>query len=410
MLNVARAAGTPEFKSPFDVRSVPELLAFLNSRSEHERINAAQALRLHGDDAEAAAALIKLLQCDEAPLRREAARSIGAFGGRAAEAIPILVSWLSAEPKGRVAALEAFALLGKDAGVSSALVKFAAEDEWPDGVDFEASLQGALTPHGSEAVPALMSYVRTGSPPVRARAARSLGLLGAAAADAVGELIELSGSADDSEASAAFKALRSIGAEKNPACAAYFAGVIQENLFATRRLGAVLSLGAAPNLPEDAQHARLDALIKALDDPDESVCGAASATLAEIGEAAVPALTQALIQGGKNTRRWSVKALSKQRAAADKVVPLLMECINGGNPVTDRREAAELLQAYAPEHEEIIEPLVNLLKARDATLAHAAMKALQHFGIKARPAVMRLLSHRNPLIRQRAAETFDVLE
>ncbi|HLX61398.1 MAG TPA: HEAT repeat domain-containing protein [Planctomycetota bacterium] len=455
-----------------DDKDESDLAARLAAVQTNERADAAFALRLHGGDAVVADALTFALADSDPCVRRAAARSLGACGPRAAAALPTLIQWLESEPRSRAAALEAFAGLGADAkAAADALAKAAVEDEWPahrDGAQsdsigansigasagagnalsvtatatptpaaqfaaslneilglpaipelaydtpsrasYAALLARALDPHAAIVVPKLCGYLRGGTPAVRVRAAETLGLLGASAAEALDALVELSQSADDAEARAAFEALRRIGPEKNPRAIRYLDGVIRGSLYAARREWAVRALGLARPGLENGAFDGTAALIAALDDPDERVCRAARRALLSIGAPILPELADAVLKSDAPRTNWALFTLAEFKADATNVVPRLANVICSAEDPLQRAVAADLLLNYSPAQSSASTALLKLLCAREDIAAHAAMRALKPIAREVRPAIERLLLDRDPAVRVRAAEGLDSIQ
>ena len=95
------------------------------------------------------------------------------------------------------------------------------------------------------------------------------------AATAVPDLIELSKSAVDSDAQAAFEALQAMGPVAYPMAANYLKDTLVGDIFPLRRKWAAWALGDIRVPKEGDSKMVVHALVMALMDPDEGVCRAA---------------------------------------------------------------------------------------------------------------------------------------
>ena len=408
MLNIFRAPTAPVYLTPFDGLSLEQLLTRLAAKESTSRDDAALALRLHLTDAATIDALETALNDSDPKVRRASARALGACPAPSAAAISSLAQWLESEPKSRIAALEALGELGaKASGAANALTKLTAEDVWPEDAEFTKLLTRALRPHAEIVVPALIGYIRSGSPEVRARAASALGLLGPAASGSVSELVDLAQSSDESEARAAFEALRLIGPEKDPGAIPFLSSVIRESLFASRRLWAVRALGLSrPGLDADTPE-RNSALVAALFDGDETVCSAASEALTQSGDQATPLLVEVVLRGRSPRTFWPLKTLAALHADPAFVVPRMYAHTLPGNPPLKRAMAIESLSPYAAQNPQVASILLRALRSREVPPGHAAINALGPIMNTVRPDLQRMLFDRDPAVRKAAAETLN---
>lgn len=410
-LNVSRTIAVPVCLTPLDGLTAERLLVALATASPADRADAALALRLYNADAANAATLSKALDDPDPLVRYSAARALGYFGAGTEGALPSLIKWLELDPKSRRVAIETFASLGvKAADAAAPLARTAAEDAWPDDTEFPRTLVRALRPHAAVAVPALTGYIRSGSPEIRVRSAKVLGLLGPSAAESLPALMELAQSADDAEAQAAYDALRLIGPEKDPETIPFLSTVIRGELYASRRKWAVRALGQSRPALDAGVPERAGALAAALCDGDDSVCRAAYDALLEIGEPAIPIVIANVVADQSARNYWPLCVLAALKADAEVVMPRLIEFTLPGNPASRRVVAADLMGGYAtaqPRHPGVVPALLRLLRTGDAPSAHAAMRALKPLAAEVRPAIERLLFDREPEVRKIAAEALD---
>jgi len=144
-----------------------------------------------GAEPRSLAELERLLDAEDAVVRRSAAREIGLHGPAAKPALPKLVALLTdPDPKVRFAVVDAIAKTGPDgaATLTNALSRVASERRpW---------LASALWRMGKTAVPALVAGLGAEDRETRAAAAEGIALLGAAAEAALPALV--AGLADES--------------------------------------------------------------------------------------------------------------------------------------------------------------------------------------------------------------------
>lgn len=410
-LNVARAPGSSALETPLDTRSMENLISILHEprASSLERCDAAQALRLHATSDEAARELIVALNGEDIPLRRAAARSLGAFGAKASQGLTGLQAMLRTDPKSRAAAIDALARLNSAAqlpGLVPALTQNAVNEEWPDEPGFTKALAIVLKPHAAQAVPALAGFLQTGAPALRARAARTLSLLGSAAHDALPALIEVSKSANAEEAAAAFDAVCAIGAGRDADAVMYLTGVIREGLFADWRRRAVQALGRSQRGLDPGSPDPVDALIAALADPDNAVCRAAAEALIQRGEQAAQRVVEAL---DPLSNPWALAVPAAYKAAPERTVPPAIQMSRPGQNAAVRKAAVGILGCYAGIQPRARDTLVVLAVDDDAAIRDAACKALRPHAVAAYSQLEALNGNPDPIVRLRATDAANLL-
>ena len=247
----------------------------------------------------------------------------------------------------------------------------------------------------SSEVASLINQLRNGSAEARRDAANALGRIGAAAKDAIPQLVVSLNDPDKNVRLAAAYALSQIRVKeavphlvdllKDPDKDVHLAAVV-----ALGQIGAAAWLVVPPpvDLLNDFKVA-VPQLVVSLNDPDRGVRRAAADALGHIGpgaKAAVPPLVDLLKDPDKDLRRAAVVALGRIGAAAKAAVPQLVVSLNA--PDMDvRLAAADALGHIGPGAKAAVPPLVDLLKDPDKDLRRAAFDALGHIGPGAKAAV-----------------------
>ena len=279
-----------------------------------------------------------------------------------------------------------------------------ATQAWPDVEGSDKIVAAALKPHAALAVPALTGFVASGPPRNRARAARALALLGPAASAALPALLDLARSSNEEESSAAFAAMRSIGAEKNPGALAFLATVARDDLFAHRRRDALLALSGArrPLDFDDGTDDPFNILAAALDDPDDNVRRAALDALLHLGPDAARKLGAQLDENKSAPQNLcTLLVLSSVKAAPDQSISRASVFAQSSHTPAERVEAAAILSAYADSQPAALLPLLRLLAGDDEMCERAAAQALRSNLSKARNALQSLRAHADPRLRLR---------
>ena len=194
----------------------------------------------------------------------------------------------------------------------------------------------AIATAGEPSVADLVGSLKNADDAVRENAAEQLGGLGDKAASAVAPLTEaLQDKSVNVRAHAAW-ALGQIGAPAQPAASALVA--LLKDPDAKVRGQAITALGKI----RSASNITLPELVKLLEDADPAIRLRVLNTIAETGEAAVPALIQAL----KNDKAayWACLVLRDMGPAAQSAVPALTEKLAAAQPEV-RREAVLALAA-----------------------------------------------------------------
>jgi len=258
-------------------------------------------------------------------------------------------------------------------------------------------------------VPALRAGLADEAAAVRARAATSLGQFGAAAGDAVGELMTLLADADDTVRGRAAAALGQVGAA-DPRTVPALAALLGDPSAAIRAAAAealgALKGGAASAVP---------ALVPLLQDRDEAVRKAAADAVGRIGvlpEAAAELLSEGLASADNAVRARTAESLGDIGGAAAEVAVALAEAAGDDNDRV-RAKAVEALGKIGESAAEVAVPrLMRALRDPDNWVSALAAEALGEMGAgadEAIPALVRSLKHVNPQVRANAAEALGKL-
>ncbi len=342
-LGALKRLGTP---------AVPAIREKLKANDAETRSLAAYVLGEMGAAAnDAVPDLVAALKDPDRQVRSSAAAALRKLGPAPRAAVPSLAAMLKNEPGGRADAANALAAIGPEARPSlQTLTELLPNETDPHTRGCILRAVAAIDPQGDTAVPVLIRALRDREEGVRTAAAKALGSLGRAASDAVPHLVE---------------ALKG----KEARCPRTYA------------VEALLRID--PSYGEVA----VPYLIQQLDggDPYRRM---ASATLAEIGPPAVPALVRAL-RDERHRRRvspWAARALGKMGAAALAAVPVLKQALHKDELHATRLSAAIALWRIDRSHEPIVIPV--LVEELDGgPWERAAARALAEIGPPAVPAL-----------------------
>jgi HEAT repeat protein len=282
--------------------SSAEVVEALHDENLQVTAQAVEALARHLEDGESAIPRLAELLSRQPSLRLSALRALGAFGPRAAAALPQVEERLD-DPESvvRIEAIQAWIRLRPERETAvSKLAKIAASDE--DGV-------------------------------VRIAAAGAQFDLGAQPAEVLPPLIQLLHSPTLTEAEAAANTLGEISCEAAQSqVPALLIRLEAENLDSRRSAAAALA-----GLGSEARQA-IPALCRALTDPDEIVIDHASRALGRLGreaKSAVPGLV-ARLRDKRYLRKSGgavIEALGEMGADAQTAIPALVEIVGGANPM-----------------------------------------------------------------------------
>ncbi|MBY0526432.1 MAG: HEAT repeat domain-containing protein [Gemmataceae bacterium] len=336
----------------------------------------------------------------------------GALGRlQALEAVPALVR-LGHDPSDRVRQSVAEAL-GPIGGLSATSLRknppdrrvprFPVRSLWQVLCRRKSTSSLPMANHTPLAVEALRERLTDPVVAVRGQAARSLGLIGPAATDAVPDLIGCLKDADESVRCQAAEALGLLRASSQEAVSALMA--LLEDPTALLRIAAARALGS---LRKEAATA-VPSLMALLHEHDESIRQVAAEALGEIGtlqDEAIESLTDGLDSQDTLVRARTAEVLGTIGAAAAEATPALAEALTDSNDRV-RAKAAEALGKIGEAGVDAVPHLVRALRDKDNWVSALAAEALGEMGegaADAIPGLVRSLRHVTPKVRANAAE------
>jgi HEAT repeat protein len=238
---------------------------------------------------------------------------------------------------------------------------------------------------------------------VRLQAARSLGHLGAAAGDAVSDLIGTLHDCDEAVRCQAAEALGLIGAEAERSVDALVQ--LLADLSPVLRTAVARALGAFKRKAEKA----VPALVPLLHDHNETLRQAVAESIGAIGalqEDAVRLLGEGLASEDNMVRARTAEVAGAIGPPAAEVTPMLIEALDDSNDRV-RAKAVQALGRIGEPATEAVPVLVRALRDDDNWVRALAAEALGEIGDSsgsAIPALVRSLRHTNPLVKANAAE------
>lgn len=259
------------------------------------------------------------------------------------------------------------------------------------GSDAKAQLQAAndlidLGPKAKAAVPALIEALAGGSPELQWHASMALSAIGPAAKEAVPALTKALKSRDPMVRGHAANALQQIGDSSQPVVEG-LAHLLDDSDHNVRRaaIDALVGIRPAPNV-------LLPILRKAMEDADmdPSVIVPALAVFAEMGDAGVPPLMEAL--KNDKTCYWACIALGSMGSKAKAAVPDLAHLTTHKDPAL-RMQAVIALGEIGPDARSAVPALVKALSDEQNSVRYGAAYALGRLGAKeATPELMKQTS------------------
>lgn len=255
----------------------------------------------------------------------------------------------------------------------------------------------ALGVKAQAAVPQLTAALKSDDADLQRNAALALAEIGSQAAAAVPVLIEALGDSDGVVRAAAAHALGEIGPSAREATEKLIGTIGDADPAVRREVRSALRAIAPP------REVALPLWVKMLETASPTDAAAAVASLAEAGEAAVPALVEAL--NHQDAAYWACLALSEIGAAAAPAVPKLTELLDS-EEMEVRLQAtmalAHIGPAAKPAEAKLIEHLHN---DQLAGVRYASAYALGTIGDKAvaLPELGKEFDNEDPFLRVAAA-------
>jgi HEAT repeat protein len=237
---------------------------------------------------------------------------------------------------------------------------------------------------------------------VRIQAARSLGLLGSAAATAARELIARLHDDEEVVRGEAAEALGKIGALLEDTVPALVELLHDPN--ASLQVSAARALG----LLKEKGAPAVAALIPLLQEQDETIRTAAAEAIGQIGtldDENLADLTGGLASRDNLVRAQTAEVLGAIGPAAAEAAPVLADALSDPNDHV-RAKAAAALGALGEDAGAAVPQLVRALRDQDNWVSALAAEALGEIGEPAAaavPALVRSLGHMNPQVRANAA-------
>ena len=213
---------------------------------------------------------------------------------------------------------------------------------------------GRLGPAAAPAVPQLVDLMKDADPQLRWRAARALGAVGPQAAPAVGALTAALEDEDAlTRAQSAF-ALGLMGEAAKSAAPQLVAAVGDDDALVRRA-----SLRALHRIKPDREITR-PLFLKLLRSADPLTVSAVLNSMAEMGEEAVPALTDAMEH--EESRYWATLVVQEIGPPAKSLVPQLTEMVSDEDEPELRMHAILALGAIGEPAKEAVPAIIRQLK------------------------------------------------
>jgi HEAT repeat protein len=408
------------------------LAGLLKDPSAEVRAQAAVALGRMGAEAkDAVAALAELVADDDPTVRRAALAAWGQIRPGPEVSIPLFVRMMEdAEASVRLRAIHALAEFGPEA--VPALVEALKNKE---AAYWAALALAEIGPDAADAVEPLVELARSDDrSEVKAEAFLALGAVGAAAAPAVPELLKAIDDEDTTVHLAATYALGLIGPEARQAgfplrakldtvtgmeklvtawaLAKIYPQSEKWQLYTTVTLARALAspvegerVAAARGLADlrPGPDLAIPAIQAALRDAPAEVVDGALDAMADLGDAAVPPLIEALRH--EEVRAKAAAILARIGPPAKAAVPALAALLKDEQAET-RREALFALGEIGPDSKPALPAIAAALDDADEKVAYAACYALGKIGpdaMDAKPALQKMLDAEDEFLRVAAA-------
>lgn len=394
-------------------RAVPELLTALKDSRPAIRASAAGLL----SECEAAPevafpALLAALDDESASVRDPVIRSLGLLCRHRKETLPIIVRVLKdRDGEVRLAAIQIMGVLGPTAAPAVPHLLAFLKDRDLDTRCATISTLGRIGALDKRVMPVLIGLLndKQREPAVRIAATCALSSMGAAARDAVPDLLKVAnykpaptGTPDMGVQGSAALAVEYITRDKGvaPTLATILrdqkaqAPLRRKTFQALRRMGS------------DAREA-VPALIEILKEPATRLdLDDATATLAVLGSDAACALADCITSGAKATRRRAFQTLQRMGTHGEDAIPAVAEALTDPDPAI----RALAWNALPRMGSDAVAVLVRFLKKGDVATRCRALDALGEMGSAAKeaiPALVRATDDSTESVRNAAARALE---
>ena len=222
-----------------------------------------------------------------------------------------------------------------------------------------------MRPETKGATTGLAFALKDSSKEVRQRSIDALGRIGPAASNAVPAIVQAIGrGALEDDYIEASEAVNRIGVAGIPALVqAAKDGNNKSRAFAIRALSEYITGQrkiVRGTLNAERAHLVTPALIGALDDQANDIRQTAIEALEQLGDLAIPALKEALLQKNTQIRFGAASVLGKLHAETKTSVPLLIEALGKADPIWVD-QAVQALEAIGPEAKSAVPALIKIL-------------------------------------------------
>ncbi len=399
-------------------KPVSELIALLDSADNAARLDAIAALADRGKDAATAVdALLRQLDAEDPVVRGSAATALGAIGAEGDKVVPILIAHFSDgefmeryEPRHEVIPL--FAVYGLAAAkfgeaALDALIQALQSDSDLAFVGAAVGLE-SMGAGAAKAMPQIMNMLRGSDQKRRRTAAGIVRGIGPSAAEAVPVLVERLRDDDFHTQYWACRALGAIGPASATATGELL-DLLANGAVSVRRNAAMALGNIGPDIGPDAVAALIQAVGKDAMAPVREEAVVALGKLKPYAKDSVPVLKKALEDPEYPVPTHTARSLWLLTGDANEAIPVLTRAMND---LTHFQHAAEVLGEMGPEAAPAVDRLVEALGERDPDDRVAAALALAHIGAaaaKAKPALETLLEDEQPHVREAAKTALEAI-
>lgn len=399
-------------------KSVPELIAALDSSTGDARLEAIEGLGQRGAEAAAAvSALLKELDQEDAGVRAAAAVALGRIGAEGDRVVPALTSHFSDsgaverfEPRYQVIPVFAiYAVATAEFGGEAVepLIEALGSDSPQICLAAAVGLEG-MGERAAKAMPQILEMLESDSVQRRRAAAGIIRGIGPAAAEAIPSLVKRLRDEDFHTQYWACRALGAIGPASSVATADLLERMSQGTVSVRRN--AAMALG---NIGPDIGPEAVAALVEAVDSeplaPVREEAVIALGKLKPFADKSVPVLKKALADPDFPAPTHAARSLWLLTGDADEAAKWLVEAMDD---LSYFQHAVEVLGEMGPDAAPAVDRLIEALGERDPDDRVSAALALGRIGApaaKAEPALRKLLEDEKPHVREAAQSALDAL-